>query len=258
MKNLFTKSILALSLVVAANAGEKIKVGASVVPHAEILNFIKPALAKEGYDLEVTEISDYNIPNQLTHDGELDANYYQHIPYLKESNKNNGTNLVAITPVHLEPIGAYSKKIKDIKELKDGARVAIQNDPTNENRALELLAGAGLIKLNDEPLKTVLDIIENPKNLKFIETEAGQIPRVLDDVDLATINTNFALLNGLVPKKDALIIESPKDNPYVNYLVTKPENKDKDKIKALSKALNSKEVKDFINTKYEGSVIPAF
>ena len=154
-------------------------------------------------------------------------------------------------------MGVYSKKIKDIKELKDGAVVSIPNDPTNESRALDIIASAGLIKLNNNPLKTPLDIVDNPKKLKFEEIETAQVPRTLDDVTIAVINTNYALNANLNPTKDALVIES-KDSPYVNYVVVKAGNENNPKIKALDKAINSPEVKKFIETKYNGAIISAF
>lgn len=257
MKNLLKYSLVALSLTVAANAAEKIVVGATPVPHAEILEVVKPILAKDGFTLEIKEFNDYSTPNLATEDGDLDANYFQHLPYLEEFNKNKGTHLVKTVGVHLEPMGVYSKKIKDIKELKDGSAVAIPNDPTNESRALDVLASAGLIKLNDNPLKTLLDITENPKKLKFEEIEAAQVPRTLDDVAIAVINTNYALNANLNPTKDALVLES-KDSPYTNYVVVKVGNENSPKIKALDKAVTSPEVKKFIEEKYKGAIIPTF
>ena len=257
MKNLLKYSLVALSLTVAANAAEKIVVGATPVPHAEILEVAKPILAKDGFTLEIKEFNDYSTPNLATEDGDLDANYFQHLPYLEEFNKNKGTHLVKTAGVHLEPMGVYSKKIKDIKELKDGSTVAIPNDPTNESRALDVLASAGLIKLNDNPLKTPLDITENPKKLKFEEIESAQVPRTLDDVTIAVINTNYALNANLNPTKDALVLES-KDSPYTNYIVVKAGNENSPKIKALDKAVTSPEVKKFIEEKYKGAIIPSF
>ncbi len=257
MKNLLKYSLVALSLTVAANAAEKIVVGATPVPHAEILEVVKPILAKDGFTLEIKEFNDYSTPNLATEDGDLDANYFQHLPYLEEFNKNKGTHLVKTVGVHLEPMCFYSKKIKDIKELKDGSTVAIPNDPTNESRALDVLASAGLIKLNDNPLKTPLDITENPKKLKFEEIETAQVPRTLDDVTIAVINTNYALNANLNPTKDALVLES-KDSPYTNYVVVKVGNENSPKIKALDKAVTSPEVKKFIEEKYKGAIIPTF
>lgn len=257
MKKILLSSLVALSLSVFANAAEKIVVGATPVPHAEILEVVKPILAKEGYTLEIKEFNDYTIPNLATQDGDLDANYFQHLPYLNEFNKNKGTNLVKTVGVHLEPMGVYSKKIKNLSDLKDGSTVAIPNDPTNESRALDVLASAGLIKLNDNPLKTPLDITENPKKLKFSEIEAAQLPRTLDDVTIAVINTNYALNAKLNPKNDALVLES-KDSPYTNYVVVKAGNENNPKIKALNKAVTSEEVKKFIEKKYEGAILPSF
>ena len=240
-----------------ANATEKITVGATPVPHAEILEFVKPELKKMGYELEIKVFNDYVIPNVATDEGQLDANFFQHIPYLNDFNAQKGTKLVKAAAVHLEPMGVYSKKIKNLDELKDGDKVGIPNDPTNESRALDVLVNAGLIKVNDNALRTPKDIIENSKNLKFIEIEAAQVPRTLGDTVISVINTNFAMNAGLNPVKDALAIES-KDSPYANILVVKDSNENTPKIKALVKVLNSESVKNFINEKYKGAIIPAF
>ena len=256
----FSKILLGALLAVSLNAADKAKtivVGATPVPHAEILETIKPLLAKEGYALEIKEFNDYSIPNLATEDGDLDANFFQHLPYLNEFNKNKGTHLVKTVGVHLEPMAVYSQKIKNINELKNGDSVAIPNDPTNESRALDVLAGAGLIKLNDNPLKTPLDITENPKNLKFSEIEAAQLPRTLSDVTIAVINTNYALNANLNPAKDALVVEG-KDSPYVNYVVVKAGNENSPKTKALDKAINDESVRKFIEDKYKGAILPAF
>jgi len=256
----FSKILLGALLAVSLNAADKAKtivVGATPVPHAEILETIKPLLAKEGYALEIKEFNDYSIPNLATEDGDLDANFFQHLPYLNEFNKNKGTHLVKTVGVHLEPMAVYSQKIKNINELKNGDSVAIPNDPTNESRALDVLAGAGLIKLNDNPLKTPLDITENPKNLKFTELEGALIPRALDDVDLAAISTNFILDMGMNPSKDALLIEDT-DSPYANIIVVKSGNENEPKIKALVSAATSKESKEFILKKYNGAILPTF
>ena len=256
----FSKILLGALLAVSLNAADKAKtivVGATPVPHAEILETIKPLLAKEGYALEIKEFNDYSIPNLATEDGDLDANFFQHLPYLNEFNKNKGTHLVKTVGVHLEPMAVYSQKIKNINELKNGDSVAIPNDPTNESRALDVLAGAGLIKLNDNPLKTPLEITENPKNLKFSEIETAQLPLTLSDVTIAVINTNYALNANLNPTKDALVIEG-KDSPYVNYVVVKAGNENSPKTKALDKAINDESVKKFIEDKYKGAILPAF
>ncbi|QHW30368.1 ABC transporter substrate-binding protein [Paenibacillus rhizovicinus] len=244
------------------NAGTKeitLKVGASPVPHAEILNFIKPALKEQGINLEVVEFNDYVQPNTQLHEKQLDANFFQHAPYLEGFNKDKGYDLVSVAGVHIEPFGGYSKKVKSMDELKDGAKVVIPNDPTNGGRALALMAANGLIKLKDGVgiAGTVHDIVDNPKKLKITEVEAATLPRVLDEVDLALINTNYALEAGLVPTKDALFIEG-SDSPYVNILVARPDNKDSEGIKKLAAALQTPEVKKFIEDKYQGAIVPAF
>ncbi|CAH1058238.1 MetQ/NlpA family ABC transporter substrate-binding protein [Paenibacillus pseudetheri] len=237
----------------------KLVVGASPVPHAEILKAIAPLLEAQGITLEIKEFTDYIQPNVQLDEKQLDANFFQHQPYLDDQNKNNKTDLISVASVHVEPFGAYSKKIKSIDELADGAKVAIPNDATNGGRALILLAKNGLITLKDDTniASTKADIIENKKNIKIIELEAAMLPRQLDEVDLALINTNFALDAGLVPTKDALFIEGT-DSPYANILVARPDNKDSDAIKKLVAALNSPEAKAFIEEKYEGAIIPAF
>ncbi|WP_047299202.1 MULTISPECIES: MetQ/NlpA family ABC transporter substrate-binding protein [Pseudomonas] len=254
------KLIAAFAAVAAFSAhAETLTVAASPVPHAEILEFVKPALAKEGVDLKVKVFTDYIQPNVQVAEKRLDANFFQHQPYLDEFNKAKGTSLVAVTGVHLEPLGAYSSKIKKIEELPGGANVVIPNDATNGGRALLLLAKAGVITLKDPSniLSTIKDIAQNPKDLKFRELEAATIPRVLTQVDLALINTNYALEAKLDPSKDALVIEG-NDSPYVNILVSRADNKDSDAMKKLAAALHSPEVKQFITEKYKGAVLPAF
>jgi D-methionine transport system substrate-binding protein len=254
------KLIAAFAAVAAFSAhAETLTVAATPVPHAEILEFVKPALAKEGVDLKVKVFTDYIQPNVQVAEKRLDANFFQHQPYLDEFNKAKGTSLVAVTGVHLEPLGAYSSKIKKIEELPGGANVVIPNDATNGGRALLLLAKAGVITLKDPTniLSTIKDIAQNPKDLKFRELEAATIPRVLTQVDLALINTNYALEAKLDPSKDALVIEG-NDSPYVNILVSRADNKDSDAMKKLAAALHSPEVKQFITEKYKGAVLPAF
>jgi len=256
------KKLLAVVAAVAAfsaHAAETITVAASPVPHAEILEFVKPVLAKEGVDLKVKVFTDYVQPNVQVAEKRLDANFFQHQPYLDEFNKAKGTNLVSVAGVHLEPLGAYSSKLKKLDELPAGATVVIPNDATNGGRALLLLDKAGVISLKDKSniLSTVKDITTNTKNLKFRELEAATIPRVLTQVDLALINTNYALEAKLAPSKDALVIEG-SDSPYVNILVARPDNKDSDAMKKLVAALHSPEVKAFITEKYKGAVLPAF
>ncbi len=229
------------------------------MPHAEILEFVKPALAKEGVNLKVKVFTDYIQPNVQVAEKRLDANFFQHQPYLDEFNKAKGTHLVSVAAVHLEPLGAYSSKYKKLDEIKDGSTVVIPNDATNGGRALLLLDKAGLIKLKDSSniLSTIKDITANPKNLKFRELEAATIPRVLTQVDLALINTNYALEAKLNPEKDALVIEG-SDSPYVNILVARPDDKDSADMQKLVAALHTPEVKAFILEKYKGAIVPAF
>ncbi|MEB0106072.1 MetQ/NlpA family ABC transporter substrate-binding protein [Pseudomonas sp. MH9.3] len=255
---LFTALAAALSAGFA-QANEKLVVAATPVPHAEILELVKPTLAKEGVDLQVKVFTDYVQPNVQVAEKRLDANYFQTLPYLENFNKGKGTNLVTVIGVHVEPFGAYSKKIQKIEDLKDGATVAIPNEGSNSGRALLLLQKNGVITLKDptNALSTPKDIASNPKHLKFRELESALLPRMLDQVDLALINTNYALEAGLNPAKDALIIEDAK-SPYVNFLVARPDNKDSDAIQKLAKALTSPEVKAFIEKKYGGAVVPAF
>lgn len=243
----------------AAGEGKVLKVGATPVPHAEILEIVKPLLEEKGIKLEVVVFDDYVQPNTALADKEIDANFFQHQPYLDNFNEERGLNLVSIGKVHVEPLGLYSKTIKNIDELKDGSTIAIPNDATNNARALLLLQANGLIKLKDGGTITSseLDIVENPKNIKFEAIEAAQLPRVLEDVDAAVINTNFAIPAGLNPVKDALIIEDG-NSPYANILVVRQEDERRAELKELVNALNSVEVKKFIEEKYEGAIIPAF
>ena len=260
MKKVLLFTALAAALTAGfAQANEKLVVAATPIPHAEILELIKPTLAKEGVDLQIKVFTDYVQPNVQVAEKRLDANYFQTLPYLENFNKGKGTNLITVVGVHVEPFGGYSKKIKKIEDLKDGATVAIPNEGSNSGRALLLLQKAGVITLNDptNALATPKDIASNPKNLKFKELESALLPRVLDQVDLDLINTNYALEAGLNPAKDALIIEDAK-SPYVNFLVARPDNKDSDAIQKLAKALTSPEVKAFIEKKYNGAVVPAF
>jgi len=260
MKKVLLFTALAAALTAGfAQANEKLVVAATPVPHAEILELVKPTLAKEGVDLQVKVFTDYVQPNVQVAEKRLDANYFQTLPYLENFNKGKGTNLVTVIGVHVEPFGAYSKKITKIEDLKDGATVAIPNEGSNSGRALLLLQKNCVITLKDptNALSTPKDIASNPKHLKFRELESALLPRMLDQVDLALINTNYALEAGLNPAKDALIIEDAK-SPYVNFLVARPDNKDSDAIQKLAKALTSPEVKAFIEKKYGGAVLPAF
>ncbi|MCY1272127.1 D-methionine-binding lipoprotein MetQ [compost metagenome] len=259
MKKLLAGLAVIAAFSTTAQAAETLSVAASPVPHAEILEFVKPILAKEGVELKVRVFTDYVQPNLQVQQKNLDANFFQHQPYLDEFNASRKTTLVAVTGVHVEPFGAYSKKIKSLAELPEGATVAIPNDATNGGRALLLLDKAGVIKLKDNSniAATPKDIAENPKGIKVRELEAATLPRVLGQVELALINTNYALEAKLNPTKDALVIEG-SDSPYVNILVARPDNKDSDAVQKLAKALHSAEVKQFIEDKYQGAVVPAF
>jgi D-methionine transport system substrate-binding protein len=267
--------ILALSLTVALagcaqgsrdavgnNSGEDsdkkiIRVGATPVPHKEILEFIKPLLAAEGYTLDIKEFTDYMVPNPALADGEIDANFFQHVPFLNKTIEERKLDLDYTVKVHIEPMGIYSLKVKSLDEIRDGATISIPNDSTNGSRALRVLESSGLIKLKSDALVSALDIIENPKNLKIQELDAAQLPRTLQDVDAAVINTNYAMEANLNPSKDALAIESA-DSPYANILAVRAKDKDAEYIKVLSRILTSSEVRQFIENKYDGNIVPAF
>ncbi|WP_315114722.1 MetQ/NlpA family ABC transporter substrate-binding protein [uncultured Clostridium sp.] len=236
---------------------KEIVVGATPVPHTEILKEAGKILEKEGYTLKIVEFTDYQIPNTALAEKDLDANFFQHIPFLDKTIAEKNYELDYTAKVHIEPMGIYSKKIKDVKELKNGAEIAIPNDPTNGARALRVLENAGLIKVKEGELVTKVDITENKKNLKITELDAAQLPRVIDDIDAAVINANYAIEADLNPAKDAIVIES-LDSPYANVLAVRKEDKEKEHIKALTKALTSPEVKKFIEEKYNGNIVPAF
>ncbi|WP_054951335.1 MetQ/NlpA family ABC transporter substrate-binding protein [Numidum massiliense] len=236
----------------------KLTVGASAVPHAEILEHIKPALEKEGIALDVKVFQDYVLPNKTLAEGELDANYFQHKPWMETANEENGWKLVDAVGVHIEPIGAYSETHDSVDNIPDGATVAIPNATAETHRVLLLLEANGLIKLKaGDGNKKLADIAENPKNLKFKEVENAMLPRTLQDVDFAVINTNYALQADLNPTKDALFIEDAR-SPYVNVLAVNAGDEKKPEIETLVKVLTSDDVKKFIEEKYEGAVVPAF
>nr|WP_302665871.1 MetQ/NlpA family ABC transporter substrate-binding protein [uncultured Agathobaculum sp.] len=248
-----------------ANASDDktITVGASPTPHAEILNAAKDVLAEDGWTLNVVEFTDYVQPNTALVDGDLDANYFQHIPYLNNFNKENNADLVSAIEMHYEPFGIYPGKTASLDALADGATVAVPNDGSNETRALLLLQDAGLIKLKDgiDPTSdaTKLDIVENPKNLDIQEIAAEQLPRSLEDVDLAVINGNYALQADLNAKEDSLITENPEyAKVYVNVVACRSGDENSDKIQALKKALQSDTVKQFIDDTYKGAVVATF
>lgn len=245
-----------------ANDDSVIRVGASPTPHAEILEVIKEDLADQGYTLEIVEYNDYVIPNTATESGELDANYFQHQPYLDDFNAENGTHLVSVADVHFEPFGIYAGKTTSLEDLTEGAVVAVPNDTTNEARALLLLEAQGLITLKEDAgmTATVVDIVENPLHLEIKELEAAQIARTVGDVDIACINGNYAAQAGY-KVSDAIATESADSlaaQTYANVVVVKEGNENTDKINALREAILSEKVKEFINSQYDGGVVPVF
>ena len=262
MKKRIAVLLLAACLLLALTAcGKKaeaktITVGATPAPHCEILEVAKELMAKEGYTLVIKEFNDYVIPNDSVEEGELDANYFQHITYMNNFNEEYGIHMVSAAGIHYEPFGLYAGKTASIDALPEGAQIAVPNDATNEARALLLLQEQGIIKLKDGAgiTATVRDIEDNPKNITFKEVEAAQLPNVLKDVDYAVINSNYAISAGLNPVKDNLAIEG-SSSAYSNILAAKKGNENSDKIKALSAALQSKKVADFIASKYDGAVI---
>ena len=254
------KSLLlaALLLPSAASAGT-LRVGASPVPHAELLEFVRPILARQGVKLEIREFTDYVQPNVALAEGSIDVNFFQHVPYLSSFQKNRPLGIVAGAKVHVEPMGVYSRRVKKLGDLKNGATVALPNDPSNSGRALKLLERAGLIRLKPSAgtSATVRDITANPRQLKFRELEPAQLPRALGDVDAAAINTNYALEAGLNPLKDALKLEDG-NSPYANVLAARPATLRTPDYLKLAKALQSRETKAFILKKYGGAIVPAF
>jgi D-methionine transport system substrate-binding protein len=252
--------LLAVALAACStHAAETLTVAATAVPHAEILESVKPALAAEGIDLKIKVFTDYVQPNVQVVEKRIDLNFFQTRPYLEEFNRAKNARLVPIVDVHIEPFGLYSKKFKSLAEVGEGASVALPNDASNGGRALLLLARIGLITLKDptNPVSTLKDIVANPKQLKFRELEAATLPRILGQVDLALINTNYALDAKLDPTHDALAIEDAK-SPYVNVLVGRDDNRDAPAVKKLAAALQSAAVKAFIEKRYHGAVLPAF
>lgn len=241
---------------------EKLVVGASPAPHAEILEAARDLLADKGYDLEIVEYTDYVQPNNALESGDLDANYFQHLPYLESFNKENGTNLVSAGAIHYEPFGVYAGKTTSLDELQDGATIAVPNDTTNEARALLLLEAQGLIKLKEDAGLTATknDIVENPKNLQLYEVEAAQLPRVIGDVDVAVINGNYAIEAGY-KVSDALAVEASDSlaaTTYGNVVAVRAGEENDPAIQALIEALTSDEVKAFIESTYDGAVVPLF
>jgi len=261
---LFLLSALALAACAppapSSDTGDaSLNVAATAVPHAEILEAVKPMLAEQGITLNVRIFSDYVQPNDLVVQGQMDVNYFQTEPYLDAYNRDRGTNLVTLAGIHIEPFAAYSQRYSSLDALPDGADVVIPNDPSNNSRALILLHHHGLITLKDpnNALSTLHDIVDNPKHLNFRELDAAMLPRVLDQVDLALINTNYALDAGLNPREDALAMED-KDSPYVNFLVGLADKREDARVQALIQALTSETVRMYIQASYHDAVLPAF
>ena len=265
MKKILAIALVALLTVVSVfaqaasesqSSSTKIVVGATPEPHAALLSLVVDDLAAQGITLEIKEFTDYVTPNDAVEYGEIDANYFQHIPYLESFNTEHGYHLVNAGGIHVEPIALYSKKYSSLSDIPNGAVIAIPNDPTNEGRALLLLQSAGLIKLKDNAgLEAIpLDIVENPKNLKFSEIEAATLPRVLSDVDAAVINGNYAIPAGLVATRDGLFVEGA-DSPYVNVIAVKAGNENNPAVKALVEALKSDEVKAYVAEHYKNGEV---
>lgn len=252
--------LLAASFTGAVLAQDKpIKIGVTAGPHAQIFEQVKKIAEQDGLKIQIVEFSDYIQPNAALAAGDLDGNSYQHKPFLDQQIKDRGYKITNVGYTVNFPIGIYSRKVKNLKDLKEGARVGIPNDPTNGGRVLLVLQDQGLIKLKPEAgLKaTPLDVIENPKKIKFVELEAAQLPRSLDDLDASAINTNYALSAGLNPTKDAIAQESAK-SPYVNLLAVREQDKDKPWVAKLVKAYHSEETRKFIQTEFKGSVLVGF
>ncbi|KQS58463.1 metal ABC transporter substrate-binding protein [Geodermatophilus sp. Leaf369] len=265
-----TLSALTATAVLAACGGgdaelsaadEPLSVGASPVPHAEILRFIDENLAEDaGLDLDIVEFTDYVQPNVALDDGSLDANFFQTVPYLEEQEATAGYDFTALEPVHVEPLGIYSDSLTDLADLPDGATVAIPNDPTNAARALRLLEANDLVVLADtgDAAPTSLDVESSPVDLQISEVEAAQVPRSLADVDIAVINGNYAIDADLTPAEDALALEEAEGNPNANLLVVRAGDEGDERIQTLEELLHSDEVRQFIEDTYDGAVIPAF
>jgi len=260
IRNLGAAFAVALAVSGSAVAQDKpLKVGVTAGPHAQIMEVVKKVAERDGLKLQIVEFNDYVQPNAALANGDLDINSYQHQPYLDNTVKDRGYKLVSIAQTVTFPIGLYSKRFKSLDQIPSGGRIAIPNDPTNGGRALLLLADKGLIKLKpDAGLKaTPIDVIDNPKKLKIIELDAAQLPRALDEVDAAAVNTNYALPAGLVPTRDAIALEDPR-SPYANVIAVRAQDKDNPAYKKFVKAYHSDEVKQFIAKEFKGSLIPAW
>ncbi|PAU98807.1 MetQ/NlpA family ABC transporter substrate-binding protein [Paracoccus salipaludis] len=249
----------ALALSAGMAAAEDIKVGVTPGEHAEIMEQIVPLAAAKGLNIDVIEFSDYVVPNTALADGDLNANSFQHVPYLENQIKDRGFEIVAVAKTITTPMGVYSNKVKSLDELADDATVAIPNDPTNGGRALLVLADEGVITVSPDAglVPTPLDITENPKNFKFRELDAAQLPRALEDADAAVINTNFALAAGISPREDSIAMEKA-DSPYANVIAVRKGDEEQPWLKTLVEVYHSPEIKNYIETKYEGAVIPAW
>jgi D-methionine transport system substrate-binding protein len=258
MKRLIIAAAVAALSAIPAFA-ENIKVGVTPGEHAQIMEKVAAIAAKKGLNIEILEFSDYVVPNQALNDGDIQANSFQHQPYLDNQITDRKFDLVSVGKTITTPMGVYSKKVKNLDELKEGSTVAIPNDPTNGGRALLVLASKGLIKFKDNPgvKVTVADIIENPKKIEFAEIDAAQLPRSLDDVAAAVINTNYAMEAGLNPKKDAIAIEGEK-SPYANVIVVRTADKDKPWVKTLVESYHDDSIRAFINDQFKGALIPSW
>lgn len=270
MKKTFRMSLLLIisALLLAACGGDKeeeskalsedkVLVGVTGGPHEQIFEVVKEVAAKDGLEVELKVFSDYIMPNKALAEGQLDVNSYQHKPFMDKFNEDHGTDLVAAVPTILSAIGVYSNEIDDIADVPENAKIGIPNDPSNGSRALVLFEEAGLIKLDDAKRDnaTPLDVVENEKNVSFVELDAAQLPLMLDEVNLAVINGNFAASHGLNPSTDSIYTESI-DSPYVNYIVVRKENENDAVIEKLRKAYHSDEVKQFIEEEFKGSYLP--
>ena len=259
MKKLVAAAAIAAVLAAGSALAEDIKVGVSVGEHAEIMEKVKEVAATKGLNIDIVEFSDYVVPNQALNDGDLNANSFQHQPYLDNQIADRGFEIETVGLTITTPMGVYSKKVKSLDELQDGATVGIPNDPTNGGRALLVLQAEGLIKVNpDVGLKAgPADVTENPKNIQFAELDAAQLPRSLDDTDASVINTNYALDAGLNPNTDSIAIEG-KESPYANVIAVRTQDKDAPWVKTLIEAYHDDSIKAFINERYQGSVIPSW
>ena len=256
MRKIIVLSVLLLAVTAGAAEAAKLKLGVTSGPHEEIAEFVRGIAEKKGLELEIIVFTDFVLPNAALADGEIDVNSFQHLPYLQNAIKDRGYKLIPIANTVLLPMAAYSRRLKTLSELKDGTAVTIPNDPSNGGRALLLAAAQGLIELNPASgiLPSVADITKNDRKLEFIELDAAQIPRALDDTDIAVINTNYAIEAGLVPTRDSLFIES-KESPYVCIVAVREEEKDRPEFRTLIESYQNDEVRKFVDERFKGSLI---